>query len=241
MFVGPHGCGYDQGVILRTRVLRALTAVSVASLTIGVVPGTASAHTSLKDSTPADESTVTSEIDVIELEFTEHVTDPRVEVLDAAGQNHAQGDALLDGAVVQQAVGALESGEYVVEYHVVSADGDPVDGTITFTLDLPEPTPEATETTEEIEPTAAPAPAPTAEATTAPTPEVTTATTPIADGDEDAADETAVAASSGSGPLIAALLAAAVVIGAVAYFVVSRVRKRAAVAEGPDEPVPGEG
>lgn len=131
----------------------------MASLTIAV-PGVASAHTSLKDSTPKDESTVTSELDIIELEFTDDVTDPRVEVLDAGGQNHADGEVVLDGAMVQQAVGGLESGEYVVAYQVVSADGDPVSGTITFTLDLPEPTPEAQPSTEESRPRPQPLPLP---------------------------------------------------------------------------------
>ena len=220
---------------LPARALRGVAVASVmASLTIAVVPGIASAHTSLKDSTPADESTVSSELEVIELEFTENVTDPRVEVLDAAEQNHADGEVVLDGAIVQQAVGDLESGEYVVAYQVVSADGDPVSGTITFTMDLPEPTPQPQQTTEESEPTAEPAPSP------SPTPDLTTATTLGTDGEEVATDETAAAASSGSGPLLAALAAAAVVAAAVVYFVVRRIRRRAAVADGPDETDLGE-
>lgn len=151
---------YARSVSFTARALRGLAAACVmASLTIAV-PGVASAHTSLKDSTPKDESTVTSELDIIELEFTDDVTDPRVEVLDAGGQNHADGEVVLDGAMVQQAVGGLESGEYVVAYQVVSADGDPVSGTITFTLDLPEPTPEAQPSTEESRPRPQPLPLP---------------------------------------------------------------------------------
>lgn len=217
---------YARSSILSARALRGLAAACViASVTIAVVPGVASAHASLKDSTPKDESTVTSELDVIELEFTDDVTDPRVEVLDAGGQNHADGEVVLDGAMVQQAVGGLESGEYVVAYQVVSADGDPVSGTITFTLDLPEPTPQAQPTTEEIRPRATAVTAPTPEKTNAATPEVTTATTPGTD------DETVAVSSSGSGPLVAALVAAALVVGAGVYFVVGRFDRRADVAE----------
>jgi len=129
---------YARSVILTARALpRTCHRLRHSELTIAVVPGVASAHASLKDSTPADESTATSEIDVIELEFTDDVKDPRVEVLDAAGQNHADGEVVLDGAMVQQAVGELESGEYVVAYQVISADGDSVSGTITLHIGSP--------------------------------------------------------------------------------------------------------
>jgi hypothetical protein len=49
------------------------------------------------------------------------------------GSNVSSGTAQVDGVVVRQPVDTLPSGRVTVKWRVVSPDGDPVEGTFTFT------------------------------------------------------------------------------------------------------------
>jgi methionine-rich copper-binding protein CopC len=108
-----------------------LLAVIVVSV-IALFAAPAAAHTELKKSTPAKDSTVQAPSEV-SLVFTERVQLARVKVSDAAGKDFQSGTPSVTGATVRQGLsGGLASGRYEVAYRVVSADGHPVEGTVPF-------------------------------------------------------------------------------------------------------------
>jgi copper resistance protein C len=91
------------------------------------------AHTSLRASTPAANSSVHMPISFVQLTFSSAPTQPSVTVTGTDGQNASRGTAQVDGVVVKQPVGTLPSGAVTVKWRVVSPDGDPVEGTFKFT------------------------------------------------------------------------------------------------------------
>ena len=158
----------------RTLVLVAATAL--ASLLLVLSGGPAAAHTGLQSSTPADGETLTAAPDVVTLTFATAVSAEfaQVAVTGPDGQSVTSGDLAIGGAVVTQPIAASGDGGYVVAYRVVSDDGHPVSGQLTFTLSGTGAGGAATES----------APAePTVANTPAPTPDTETAVSPAADSD----------------------------------------------------------
>ena len=98
--------------------------------------GSASAHSALIGTFPADGETLTTAPEAITLQFNEEPLDGMVDVAitDAAGAMVATSTAAVEG--VEVAIpwpGTIGAGDYTVAYRVVSADGHPITGTITFT------------------------------------------------------------------------------------------------------------
>ena len=158
----------------RNLVLAAATAL--ASLLLVLSGGPAAAHTGLQSSTPADGETLTAAPDAISLTFSSAVASEfaQVAVTGPDGESVTSGEVAIDGAVVSQPVSTTGDGAYVVAYRVVSDDGHPVSGQLTFTLTgtggaATEPTP--------AESTLANTPGP--------TPDTETAVSPAADGGTD--------------------------------------------------------
>lgn len=117
----------------------ALAAVPAAVLAVGlavVAAPPAAAHNTLISSSPADGSTATTQPGAVELTFDQAVQNrfAQVAVLDADERTYESGDPEIVGATVTQAVDDLPDGEYTIAYRVVSADGHPVSGTVTFTM-----------------------------------------------------------------------------------------------------------
>ncbi|WP_435199412.1 copper resistance CopC family protein [Janibacter sp. GS2] len=114
--------------------LVALLAVLVASAS------PASAHARLKSSSPADGSTLTAVPPEIALRFNEPIKDDLNEVSVKSGSTDVTDGAVeVDGSSVYQPVKySMKPGKYSVSYKVVSADGHPVSGTLSFTYDPPE-------------------------------------------------------------------------------------------------------
>lgn len=107
----------------------------------------ASAHTELTGSTPADRARINAPTSV-ELDFSDPVKGSlaQVQVRDAKGVQRQDGVALtVGGKVTQKVKENLPAGPYSILYRVVSADGHPVEGTLTFTVIKPtevaDPTP----------------------------------------------------------------------------------------------------
>jgi methionine-rich copper-binding protein CopC len=100
----------------------------------------ASAHDALVSSDPAADSTVETMPQEISLSFsaallTMSPKDTVVNVVSAAGEDVTDGDAVVDGAIVRQALREpTEAGTYTVTWHVVSSDGHPTEGTFAFTV-----------------------------------------------------------------------------------------------------------
>ena len=158
------------------RNLVLVAATVLASLLLVLSGGPAAAHTGLQSSTPADGQTLTVAPDAISLTFSSAVASEfaQVAVTGPDGESVTSGEAAIDGAVVSQPVSTSGDGAYVVAYRVVSDDGHPVSGQLTFTLTGSGGA--ATET----------APAqPTLPTTPAPSPDTATAVSPAVDSDAD--------------------------------------------------------
>ncbi|WP_203135541.1 copper resistance CopC family protein [Microbacterium sp. JZ31] len=101
----------------------------------------AAAHDSLISSDPAADSSVEAMPEEITLSFsaallTMSPQDTIVDVVAPSGADVSEGDAVVDGAVVRQAIGTVtEAGAYTVNWHVVSSDGHPTEGTFAFTVE----------------------------------------------------------------------------------------------------------
>ena len=157
------------------RLLAATVAACVALL-LGAAP--AFAHTRLEGSNPADKSNVDSAPESVSLSFNEDISAEfaSVSVVGPDGTNYATGQVSAAGGQVSTAVSPLgPAGAYTIGYRVVSDDGHPVQGKVSFTLTAPGPgAAAATPAPAAAEPTAAPAPASAAPATTAVDPQAST-------------------------------------------------------------------
>ena len=155
--------------------MRRLIAVLVASLLALVVStGVAAAHAKLESMTPADGSTMAAPPTKVVLTFNEDVNPDfvAVKVTGPEGSESA-GKPAVDGTAVTQSLAAdLPAGKHTVTYRVVSTDGHPVSGTVTFTSTAApasaSPSPTASPTA-----SATPTPSPTASVVASPEPTVT--------------------------------------------------------------------
>jgi copper resistance protein C len=127
--------------MLSRRLAVAVTIVLVFALAVvAIAPAFAAApqavptHAALVASGPADGSTV-ERADQVVLEFNEVVNPSFVAVRVAGpGGGEAEGAPVVEGRQVTQALTAdVPAGQHTVTYRVVSADGHPISGTITFT------------------------------------------------------------------------------------------------------------
>jgi methionine-rich copper-binding protein CopC len=187
-------------------------------------PQAAAAHDQLVDSDPAAGSTVEAMPSELTLTFSAALIggegSTEVVVLDADGNNVAEGEPELDGAlVVQPLASAAAAGEYQVIWKVVSSDGHPTSGEFGFAVSSDS----AGDATPSAEPTTAPGEA-SAEPTTAPT---------VAPTTEEDPDMT-----SGFSVSVPWLIGGAVVllIAAFIIFMVVRSRRGSAPRSGSDEP-----
>lgn len=100
----------------------------------------ASAHARLDSSSPADGSTLTAVPPEIALRFNEPIKEDLNEVSVTSGSTDVtDGKPQVDGSSVYQPVKySMKPGKYSVSYKVVSADGHPVSGTLSFTYNPPE-------------------------------------------------------------------------------------------------------
>ena len=126
-----------------TRVALRLLAATVAAcvaLLLGAAP--AFAHTRLESSDPADKSSVDTAPESVSLTFNEDIESEfaSMSVVGPDGTNYATGSVSTAGGQVSTAVSPLgPAGVYEIGYRVVSDDGHPVQGRVTFTLTMPGP------------------------------------------------------------------------------------------------------
>lgn len=95
------------------------------------------AHTELDNSDPAEGASLATAPKQIQLKFAEAVTLPAdaVQVTGPGGAKWAVGKATVEGAVVTAPIeNAGPAGDSVLDYTVISDDGDEVKGSVHFTL-----------------------------------------------------------------------------------------------------------
>ena len=176
------------------RILAPLAALALFLVTFGALAAPASAHDKLLTSSPADGETLTTAPTQLVLTFNNEIAAIGAEVQIAdPGMTVLNETPIVEGATATATLpDDLIAGVYSVTWRVTSSDGHPIEGTFTFTLDLPAPAQPTTE-----------APAqPTTEApaqpTTEPTTEAPAGAAPGAPADDSAQESEPAAQESAS-------------------------------------------
>lgn len=144
-------------------VCRAVGLLAALSL---LVAGPAAAHTDLSSSSPKDGATLAAAPARIALTFREDLlpAGDRLVARDAQGARVSLGQATVDGPVLSAAWPPdADSGSYRVAYRAVAADGHPLEGTVSFTVQGPRASTPQTAQTAQTPQTPAPDPGPTPE------------------------------------------------------------------------------
>jgi methionine-rich copper-binding protein CopC len=99
------------------------------------VPVPAAAHTTLVSSSPEAGATLPRLPTEVDLVFSEEVQAPAYVVVTAPdGSRVTSGKPRVDAETVRQPLATGPAGDYTVAYRVVSEDGHPVTGELTFTV-----------------------------------------------------------------------------------------------------------
>ncbi|WP_412539106.1 copper resistance protein CopC [Longispora sp. K20-0274] len=115
--------------------LRRAAVITVAALIgVGALAGPASAHNTLKSSSPAANATLATPPDSVTLTFAEKL-DPATTSVTVTGPDGgpASDPSSIDGMTVVVKVRPGAAGKYTVTYKLVSDDGDPVTDSFAFT------------------------------------------------------------------------------------------------------------
>lgn len=114
---------------MKTTVIAILALLLVFSL---VIP--AFAHAQLLSSQPANGDSLATTDEVV-LTFNEEISPDFVQLAGTGPDGDIlDGEAVVDGTVLTQPIRSTANGEHTLTYRVVSADGHPVSGEVTFTL-----------------------------------------------------------------------------------------------------------
>jgi methionine-rich copper-binding protein CopC len=118
----------------RSTGLRAVTIVIALLVIAAMVAPAVLAHAQLLSSDPANGANLAT-TDAVSLTFNEDINPDFVQIVAEGPQGDvADGDPVVAGPVVTQPIAPTASGAHTVTYRVVSADGHPVSGSVTFTL-----------------------------------------------------------------------------------------------------------
>jgi copper resistance protein C len=154
---------------MTARVLRAVTVTLLAGLALLLGAGPALAHSRLQSSNPSNGASLDTAPQQVSLTFNEEMTPgfSTITVVGPDGTHYETGDVAADGGTVSRSVLPLgPAGQYKIGYRVVSADGHPVSGEVSFTLTTAgqAAAPAPATSAPAAAPVAAPAPAPAAAA-----------------------------------------------------------------------------
>lgn len=118
---------------------RALATVLLAGLLVGSAGAPASAHASLVSTDPAEGAVLDRAPDVVTLTFDEQVSvvDDGIRAYDADGEPLEVDAGARDEVVSAELPDDLADGTYVVTWRVVSSDGHPIAGSLTFHVGAP--------------------------------------------------------------------------------------------------------
>ena len=121
------------------RPLRVACALALLALLVLLPAGPAAAHATLVSSDPAEGEVLEETPDVVTFTFDEPVslTAGSVQVFDAAGEAVESDASSRDTVVTTDLPDQLSDGSYVVVWRVVSADGHPIAGSLTFAIGEP--------------------------------------------------------------------------------------------------------
>lgn len=116
--------------------LRNFAAVLIAAALLIVMSATpAAAHTLLVSADPEDGATTDAAPKDVTFEFSENVDEAstQLSLTDSAGKTINTKKAQFDKTTVTVPIWVPKAGKYTVSYRLVSVDGHPVDGSVSFT------------------------------------------------------------------------------------------------------------
>lgn len=207
----------SRPAVARTAATLAVALLGLVLIVLGAPR--AAAHNALVSSDPADGSTVATAPEQITLVFNEPAQELGSELVVTAPDGRAVGEGpvqLADTSVIQPLTGDLPAGTYTVSWRVTSADGHPIDGTLTFTAEAA--------TTVGVDPGASAEP----EVTTQATEDPAVSASPIAEPIDATPAPDAIAEDADAGLAAGAIVAIVVgvlALAAVVTFVVHERRK----------------
>jgi methionine-rich copper-binding protein CopC len=120
---------------MKRALIRGLVALGGVLASLTVAAGAVSAHATLVSSDPANGSMLTEAPDHVELVFSENVGKPAaIAVLDQNGNEVDGGELQVVDKTMSRTYdpGSFSPGVYTISYQVVSADGHPISGELTF-------------------------------------------------------------------------------------------------------------
>lgn len=132
-------------------LLHLLTLVVAFGFFLTLGQPTAVAHDSLVSSTPADGATLSNAPSRVVFVFSGRIQSDfaQVAVVDSAGENVIAGEPVVDGTDVRFPLPALADGQYQASFRVVSSDGHPINGSISFSVAARDTTSDADDATAE--------------------------------------------------------------------------------------------
>jgi methionine-rich copper-binding protein CopC len=118
--------------------MKKILVLSVMTLLSFLMPA-ALAHSELVSSNPSASSNIQQLPEQIELEFNEELLNlgsgNSISIMTPSGEDIGMGEASTEGAKINRLVNTTsETGQFKVEYRVVSADGHVLNGSFTFNL-----------------------------------------------------------------------------------------------------------
>lgn len=198
---------------MKRLIAAATLAVAMLGGGVGLAPA-ALAHSELVSTTPEDGATLDSPPTSVTFTFNEDLLPDFVRLI-AKNPAGVTGDlpiTSVEGPTVTADWPAAEGGEWTVSYRVVSQDGHPVEGSITFAYEGAAPTSSG--------------PAPTSASPTTPAPTSASATTPAPTSAEPSPSLTPAADTTSSGIGSWAIAGIAIVLIAVVGVVLALVMRR---------------
>lgn len=140
----------------RTSLPALLAAVLLGAFAPLLAAAPAAAHAGLTGSTPEDGAVLAAPPAEVRLTFSEAVREPAYVVVTAPDGTRSPGEAVVEGADAVQELPEGGAGGWTIAYRVVSADGHPITGELSFTVEGGEPA-RGAGTLEEDDAAAAPA------------------------------------------------------------------------------------
>lgn len=98
------------------------------------------AHTGLESSSPQNGENITKELEQITLTFETKIEQgSTLEVKNALGENISVNNIILsDNQLIGDLSKPLENGDYTIHWNIIGADGHPIDGVISFSVNIPQ-------------------------------------------------------------------------------------------------------
>lgn len=132
----------DRKSKVRPAIMLAMAVVAAIGLLVVATP--AAAHDGVIESTPADGSTVSSELTEVSMRFSDELLDlggEGVFIIQVTGPDelfYNVGCVTVDSEVASTEVALGDSGDYLVTWQVISSDGHPTSDSFSFQYEKPD-------------------------------------------------------------------------------------------------------